>query len=855
MSTHNSRDTAREFISRGYAPVPIAKGEKAPHLSGWQKLKVSIDQVDELFGTDSNIGLLLGEHSGGLVDVDLDAMESLPLASHFLPRTGMVHGRKSKPNSHYWYIATESEKTKQFKDVDGSSLVELRSTGGQTVIPPSVHPSGEQLTWSYRDSPAEVPYPILLRHTQRLAAATLLVRHYPQQGSRQELAMALSGALIKSGWSVNDTKSFIEAVCRAAGDEELSSRIATVERTHEKQCLNEPITGINKISELIGSDVVKKLCEWLSLTSPRPDNENKRKETKDFGQSQLDQIVALGQQVELFHSTHKEAYALIKHADHSEVWALRSSGFKSWICKKYFEEHHKAPRKNALQEAIDCFYLNAMHTGDERPVFLRAGELGGKLYLDLGTPEWEVIEIDTDGWRITKSPVLFYRPNDFGQLPIPKEGGDLLYFKHLLNTSSDTDLKLMISWILSTLLPVGPYPVLILQGEAGSAKSTTAKILRRIIDPCEVTLRSLPRNERDMMIAAKNNRINAWDNLSGLKNTTSDIICRMATGGGFATRALYENDEEILFSIQRPILMNGIDDIALRQDLVDRAIVITLPVISDTERKDEKTLWKNFDQCHPWLLGYVLSAASTGLRRLSDIHLPSVPRMADFCRWASACETALGWNQNRFLEAFHVNRSDALNVSIEADLVATAIIDFLNINPDWSGTASELLSALNKVATPDHSRSKYWPKTASILSNCIHKSAQGIRNSGFDIQFSKSGKRWIKVKRIEKHASNSVLRPVLTKNIDTPDCDNRPQPLDKQSNSRTVDDMGAVDAMDAMDATYRGTPSAGWAKELVGKVFFGKKNHNSPQHNEQHTAEHNSSTPATTPTNTQRDTK
>jgi hypothetical protein len=149
--------------------------------------------------------------------------------------------------------------------------------------------------------------------------------------------------------------------------------------------------------------------------------------------------------------------------------------------------------------------------------------------------------------------------------------------RRFVNVRSEEDWKLLVAWLIQAFRPTGPYPILILQGEQGSAKTTTARILRAITDPSSTPVRTVPRGEHDLMIAANNSWVVTIDNLSGLQPWLSDALCRLSTGGGFGTRTLYENDEETLFDAMRPIILNGITDIATRPDLLDRAIILTLP--------------------------------------------------------------------------------------------------------------------------------------------------------------------------------------------------------------------------------------------------------------------------------------
>src|SRR5215208_8066384 len=124
-----------------------------------------------------------------------------------------------------------------------------------------------------------------------------------------------------------------------------------------------------------------------------------------------------------------------------------------------------------------------------------------------------------------------------------------------------------------------------------AAKSTTVRVLRALVDPAVEPLRALPKNERDLAIAAGNAWVLAFDNLSGIRDQLSDALCRLATGGGFATRILYTDDEEIIFSAKRPIILNGIDDIATRGDLQERSLLVSLPSIPEERRVEEAAFW------------------------------------------------------------------------------------------------------------------------------------------------------------------------------------------------------------------------------------------------------------------------
>lgn len=256
---------ARVYTRRGWRVVPIPHKEKAPHLKGWQQLRLDESDIPEYFDKDNNIGVLLGKPSKGLIDVDLDCDEAIFLASTFLPDTERMHGRKSKRASHFWYRVGHSLKPEKFSDVNGTCIVELRSTGQQTVVPPSVHPSGERIRWERKGKSGRVRFGDLLSAVKRLAAASMLARHWPKKGRRQDTTLALSGMLLRAGWGEIEVGDFVSHVAQAADDEEWAARKAVARTTRRRLDKDAKATGRPRLAELIGVDVVDHVCEWLEI--------------------------------------------------------------------------------------------------------------------------------------------------------------------------------------------------------------------------------------------------------------------------------------------------------------------------------------------------------------------------------------------------------------------------------------------------------------------------------------------------------------------------------------------------------------------------------------------------------------
>jgi hypothetical protein len=264
--TMTTAEAALAYIAAGWVVIPNHPREKRPVGDDWPELRISSDAVPVHFLTNSNIGVLLGENGNGKTDVDLDCSESLSLASAFLPVTKCVHGRAGALRSHWWYHADPVPSFLQFQDTDGTRLLELRcGAGQQTIVPPSTHPSGEAYQWDELEDPATVEATALQCAVRRLAAATLLVRHYPGTGSRHGFALALAGFLVRQGWNENDVLHFVNAVATSAGDEEDRDRLKGVQTTLARFDEGANATGGGKLKELLGKEVLDKFTDFLEL--------------------------------------------------------------------------------------------------------------------------------------------------------------------------------------------------------------------------------------------------------------------------------------------------------------------------------------------------------------------------------------------------------------------------------------------------------------------------------------------------------------------------------------------------------------------------------------------------------------
>jgi hypothetical protein len=479
---------------------------------------------------------------------------------------------------------------------------------------------------------------------------------------------------------------------------------------------------------------------------------------------------AAARRSDLFHDAERTAYATIPIGDHVETWPIRGTNFRHWMTQLLFEDNlvAKAPSSQAVHDAVLTCEAVAIYRGQERPVHLRVAPLDNGIVLDLGNGRWQAVHITPRGWVVTDEPsVRFIRSAGMQALPHPEHGGSIEALRPFLNLGSQDGWRLLVSWLVMAFRPLGPYPVLGLHGEQGAAKTTAGRILRSLVDPNRVPDRTVPRNERDLAISARNQWVTNLDNLSHMPDWLSDALARMSTGAGLSTRQLWTDTDEVLFFAQRPVLINGITEVITRGDLLDRAILIELLAVSPSSRRREAELWRAFEVARPLILGGLLDAVATALARESSVVMTSYPRMADFAQWIVAAEPALGWPEGGFLAAYLGNRSEAHELALDVSPVAAAVREFISGRKEWTGTATELLDILTNRVGDEVSGRRTWPTVPKVLSDDLRRLAPNLRAVGVLLEFTRGRRRLLHLS-LEDQEHNAASRASTTTESSSP---------------------------------------------------------------------------------------
>lgn len=450
-------------------------------------------------------------------------------------------------------------------------------------------------------------------------------------------------------------------------------------------------------------------------------------------ESMADRIVQIARnRCKLAHDANGNGVAIIDDGEVRQVWYVDGNGFHDWLRAAYFEATQSGINGNALDTAIATIAAIGKHAGEEVEVHVRCAHEGTAYYLDLCDDDWRAIRIDANGWDVVRRPpVLFTRTKNMRPIPVPYKGGDVAKVWRHVNVPPSRQLPVL-TWILDAYRPDTPFPVLEVTGEQGAAKSTSERRLRDLIDPNRVALRGRPKTVEDIFVAASNNWIVSFENVSHLSPEQQDALCTVATGGGFATRQFYTNGDEYVLETKRPIMLNGINPVATQPDLIERAVSIEAPAISANNRLDEKALEAEWQADYPEILGGLLDLFSRALRLLPEIKLPEKFRLADYQMLGEATARALGHNKGHFTKVFREVATEGVERALETYGVANALqVLMFGKQKPWKGTMQMLLVVLNALPEVDHSS---WPKTARGLGGQLKRLAPGLRLKGIKVE-------------------------------------------------------------------------------------------------------------------------
>jgi hypothetical protein len=528
-------------------------------------------------------------------------------------------------------------------------------------------------------------------------------------------------------------------------------------------------------------------------------------------------LIALS--VELLELWHDGAEAWCWPKEHGPgcCWRMPGGDVKRYLLTAYGERQQidlgdggkapAAPGRQAVAEALDQLEALAQAAPRRPSPALRVASDDARLVLDLCRDDYSVVVVEAGGWQVVKpSPLALRRGKGMMPLPLPEQGaGPALDDLRVLLSFDDADYDafwaLFVGFTFSCLRPVLPYFVFCIGGEQGTGKSTTAKVIRTLVDPHATSIQPKPRSEDDLFVNADSQWLTAYDNLSTIDQHWSDAFCRISIGTAYSKRKLYTDREVEQFQVARPQIITAIDDVVAAPDLLDRSLLAHQPELGG-DSADEIELLAQVDELAPRLLGQLLDAAAVALGRQRTVKLHTVPRMVGPTKWIEAAAEVLGLAPGQFLDAYLDSQARAGRIALESSLIGMALCDMLAgrdalaalaeregryyVGPlGFEGTAKELLRDLNDFMQGKSHPGPGWPRTPRGMGGALRKIAPALRKLGYVVKFAIVG-----------HAKDRIIT------IDTPfsyaarsarGANNRPHSPHRPHRRTFADDTGDAD--------------------------------------------------------------
>ena len=438
----------------------------------------------------------------------------------------------------------------------------------------------------------------------------------------------------------------------------------------------------------------------------------------------------------VFHDDLKQPYAAVPIGEHTEIWSVEGGDFKLWLNGLYYKETRRTIGSDALKQVVSVLSAGAVFDNpDPIKLSVRAAEHDNAFWYDLSNPKWQAVKATAQGWTVEdKPPKLFKRFKHQMAQVTPQAGGDVRKILEYINIKDNQ--MLFLCWLISSFVPEIPHAMIVYHGEKGATKSTACSLIKMIIDPSALELLTLKSDLGSLAVNLKEHWFLPFDNVSRISADTSDALCMAITGAGIQNRKLYSDADSYVFKYKRCIAVNGINNVAVRPDLLDRSILIELERVPEAERRELSEVLAAFEADRPEILGGILDTLAKAMAIHPTVKLDKLPRMADFARWGYAIAQALGGHGETFLAEYAANGKIQNSEAIASDPVAILMIEFMRNRKNWDGRISDLFTELIKIA-PKHGinpRVKGFPTLPTTLSRKLGGIKSNLEAAGIEFE-------------------------------------------------------------------------------------------------------------------------
>jgi len=443
----------------------------------------------------------------------------------------------------------------------------------------------------------------------------------------------------------------------------------------------------------------------------------------------------LGSGIELFHDERSEPHAVLILPEGRRILPVRSQDFRAWVAGLTWKKTQYAPSREVLGSALEVISAKARFDSPEHKLHVRVAWHENAIWVDLDGRR--AVRVTSTGWEIVKEPPILFRSFPHQKpMPEPAKNGDIRRVLDFVNLRDEGDKLLLLCYLVTAFVPDIPICALIVHGVQGSAKTSFMRVVKKLLDPGVCEVHGGVKNPQELAQALFRNRVLFLDNFTHVPDWLSDGLCCAVTGAGNEKRALWTNEDSVFFEYKRVVGLNGINLVADRADLLDRSIILALEPVAPDKRRKEHEFWEEFDTARPVILGGIFDALSKAMKVKPTLDLPVLPRMADFAEWGAAVAVALGKTAEEFLAAYDQNVGRQNEAAIEASPVAQAALSLMENKTYWSGTSSELLDELTRIAEQNRldTRSRQWAQIPAWLTRRLKEVRPNLLAMGIAVE-------------------------------------------------------------------------------------------------------------------------
>ena len=482
------------------------------------------------------------------------------------------------------------------------------------------------------------------------------------------------------------------------------------------------------------------------------------------------ELVLNSKNIRLFYDESKTSYAQIIGKWASEICPCRGRIFETYLSRLFWDTYNTAIRSDDIKNALNVIESKALKDWEQYELCNRIAWVWNNIYYDIADKNNTIIEINKDWWRKTQELLILFKRYTHQKPNIEPvmQWWDVFKVLNYLNFKNKEHELLFLVYLISLFIPKIPHQIIVFYWSKWASKSTSSKIIRKIVDPSILELISLPTSNNELTQILDHNLVIPFDNLSKITQIQSDILCRTVTGEWFSKRALYTDNEDIIYSFKRCIILNWINLSSTKSDLLDRSLLFELDRIDKCNRKSERILWKDFKNDLPAILWWIFDILVKTLTIFPSIKLLESPRMADFAEWWCAIAESIWFSHEEFIKVYDNNIKEQNYEVVQDDIVASTIVAFMKHKQEWQWTPSQLLKefdhilfTMNKIAPPS------FPKTAQSLSRAISWISSNLQDDWMNIEKWKSenwnrfiriiNQKYLKWNSIASNASNTTL--------------------------------------------------------------------------------------------------